>query len=120
MPEICRFYGIVIKMYLAAFFMVFPLSLVRWNNGVTTEIVRAGDPTPVGGTFTYFYCLPDTQDALNNNGDLVFAASYVTANGVGSGGIFVGDGLTTRAIAVLGDPTPIGGTFRTLVFPSRS
>jgi hypothetical protein len=94
----------------------FSTSFVRWNNGVTTAIVSAGDPTPLGGTFTAFWGLPVTQGALNNQRELVFTASFITAGGTTSVGIFAGDGVTTRDIVAFGDATPIGGTFSELTF----
>lgn len=60
--------------------------------------VAAGDPTPIGGAFTYF-----TRALALSKTDVAFTGT--------THGIFVHDGAGTTTIAVSGDPSPVGGTY---------
>src|SRR2546427_417934 len=67
-------------------------------------VLGTGEPAPGGGTFTEL-----SDPALNDNGDLAFAAS-TTAPGARYA-VFLRSGGRIGAVAVAGRPAPTGGTF---------
>jgi len=73
-------------------------------------VVGAGDPTSVGGRFTEFMNL-----AINSQGEMAFEGRV--HGGSSTSGIFVGSKSGVRKVAVVGDPSPVGGTFNHLALP---
>ena len=67
-------------------------------------VLGTGEPAPGGGTFTEL-----SDPALNDNGDLAFAAS-TTAPGARYA-VFLRSGGRIGAVAVAGRPAPTGGAF---------
>jgi hypothetical protein len=83
------------------------------SKGQRTVIVREGDPTPIGGTFTTVGSVPPL---LNDRGQVLFvagASGKPTTGGLFpvSGGIFLYDNGQIRKIVTYGEPSPIGGVF---------
>lgn len=77
-------------------------ALVRATDGGLTTIVRSGDPAPSGGSFS----------SLRPVG--VSATGRVGFRGAVSGGrdgLFAGTGSVVAPVVVVGEPSPIGGTF---------
>ncbi|HMO83919.1 MAG TPA: hypothetical protein PKC18_03260, partial [Lacipirellulaceae bacterium] len=71
------------------------------HDGTTSSAVALqGEPAPAGGTYATF----PTHSHLNANGTVVYAATV--AGGPSSFGIFVNDGTTAEAVALLGTPAP--------------
>jgi hypothetical protein len=54
--------------------------------------------------------------ALNNHGDVAFSASL---SGTPDSGVFLNTGAQTKTIVLAGEPTPIGGAFRSLLDPAN-
>ncbi len=70
-----------------------------------------GDPSPVGGTFSGFFAGTVFTPAINDLGDVLF---FCDVNGGSSSrGLFLFQATTQQIvkIAVVGDPSPLGGTF---------
>ncbi|MGA2263850.1 MAG: choice-of-anchor tandem repeat NxxGxxAF-containing protein, partial [Acidobacteriota bacterium] len=69
------------------------------------KIARAGDSGPGGSTFSAF-----AYPGFNNLGEVAFMA---TLNGGPGGGVFIGSagGGVPVALALNGDPAPVGGNF---------
>lgn len=74
-----------------------------------SDVVRAvlltGQPAPNGGTFTEF-----SNPALNDRGDLVFAA--LTTSTTAHSSIYLRTGGRTSALVSTGQPAPTGGIFQ--------
>ncbi len=87
-----------------------PRVLLLASGGVLEKVVGAGDPTSVGGRFTEFMNL-----AINSQGEMAFEGRV--HGGSAPSGIFVGSKSGVRKVAVVGDPSPVGGTFNTLALP---
>jgi len=120
------FYAYVnLLQFISGIFLVQP-------DGSITEVARAGDPAPEGGTFEFPTPLgvrgagtalfanggasydSFSRPSLNENGDLAFS-SHVTV--FGRGGIFLySDGQITRRIREQ-DPAPGGGVFNVVSSP---
>ena len=90
----------------------------------------SGDPTPIGGTFSGMFGGTAFAPASNGNGDVLFFSEV--DGGSSSRGLFVWNAasLATTKVAVIGDPSPVGGTLteigpgsmndaRTVVFVAR-
>ena len=72
---------------------------------------HSGDPSPIGGTFSGFFGGTAFAPDINNLGDVLFLCDV---NGGSSyRGLFLYKAATQSIIkiAVVGDPSPIGGTF---------
>src|SRR5437870_3032589 len=84
-----------------------PDGLFFWDGAAIATLAVAGDASPIGGQFVAF-----GAGSMNDVGDWVFRA---TVSGPRSG-VFRADTSTARAtlhaVALEGDHTPIGGTFR--------
>ena len=87
-----------------------PRALFLTSAGVHEKVVGAGDPTSVGGRFTEFMNL-----AINSQGEMAFEGRV--HGGSAPSGIFVGSKSGVRKVAVVGDPSPVGGTFNHLALP---
>ncbi len=87
-----------------------PRALFLTSAGVHEKVVGAGDPTSVGGRFTEFMNL-----AINSQGEMAFEGRV--HGGSATSGIFVGSKSGVRKVAVVGDPSPVGGTFNHLALP---
>ncbi len=74
------------------------------------KVMGAGDPTPIGGHFTEFINL-----SLNNRGEMAFEGGIY--QGRAPSGIFVRTKSGVRRIVAVGDPSPVGGTFKDLALP---
>ena len=70
-----------------------------------------GDPTPIGGTFSGFFTGTVFTPAVNAAGDVLFFAEVV--GGSSTRGLFLYQGASGAIVkvAVVGDPSPLGGTF---------
>lgn len=70
-----------------------------------------GDPAPGGGTFAGFFGGSSFAPPINDAGDVLFLADVV--NGPSTRGLFLYLAATSTivAIASVGDPSPLGGTF---------
>jgi len=70
-----------------------------------------GDPTPVGGTFSGFFTGTVFAPAVNAAGDVLFFAEVV--GGSSTRGLFLyrAGTATIVKVAVVGDASPLGGTF---------
>lgn len=86
------------------------IRIVRGDENNSTPCIDfkdcQGDPTPIGGRFD------DVSLPLLNNVDEV-AFHATVRDGRARSGIFLASGGSIRVIAAQGDPTPIGGHFRT-------
>ncbi|HKV45903.1 MAG TPA: choice-of-anchor tandem repeat NxxGxxAF-containing protein [bacterium] len=71
---------------------------------VARAVFLTGQAAPNGGTFTEF-----SDPALNDRGDLVFAA--LTTSAAAHDSIYLRAGGHTTALASTGQPAPTGGTF---------
>lgn len=78
--------------------------------GVVEQVVGAGDPTAIGGRFGEFINL-----SLNNRGEMAFEGRV--HGGSAPSGIFVGSKSGVRKTVAVGDPSPVGGTFKDLALP---
>ena len=87
-----------------------PRVLLLASGGVLEKVVGAGDPTSVGGRFTEFMNL-----AINSQGEMAFEGRV--HGGSSTSGIFVGSKSGVRKVAVVGDPSPVGGIFNHLALP---
>jgi hypothetical protein len=76
---------------------------VSGTDGTLQEIARNGAVSPAGGTFTSFRLL-----GLASNGRV---ALHGTAS-KGPDGLFYWDGTTLQKLVVVGDGSPVGGSFR--------
>ena len=78
-------------------------AILRGDGATLTPVFVANETAPGGATFQ------DFSDPLINKHGQVAAVALLT-NGA-SGGLFVGDGRDSIAIAVDGEPAPKGGTY---------
>jgi len=85
------------------------VGLFRGDGVTMTEIVRKGDTVP-GGDGRFLEIAPNV--ALNDAGQVLFAAALSGASGGTDAGIFIGDGGELISIARFGGAAPGGeGTF---------
>ncbi len=87
-----------------------PRALFVTSAGVVKKVVGAGDPTSVGGRFGEFINL-----SLNNRGEMAFEGRV--HGGRSPSGIFVSTKSGVRKVVAVGDPSPVGGTFKDLALP---
>ncbi|MFQ5846287.1 MAG: choice-of-anchor tandem repeat NxxGxxAF-containing protein [Candidatus Methylomirabilales bacterium] len=87
-----------------------PRALFFASAGVLEKVVGAGDPTSVGGRFGEFVDL-----SMNNRGEMVFEGRV--HRGRAPSGIFVGPKSGVQTVVAVGDPSPLGGTFKDLALP---
>jgi pimeloyl-ACP methyl ester carboxylesterase len=78
------------------------------SGGAITTLVSAGDPTPIGGTFSGV----SLRD-VNASGAVLFEGPV--SGGTASRGLFIVSGGSVSTVAYLGQSTPLGGTFSNLV-----
>jgi hypothetical protein len=91
-----------------------PNGIFLFSNGQFTSIARSGDPAPGGGTFRLAFPDPRFGPAIDNNGDIAFAADLST----GGRGVFLFSGGNLTRIAGPGDPSPDGSTFSSADAPT--
>ena len=72
------------------------------TTGVNRWAVKAGDPTPIGGTYLDFFA-----PSLNNSGQIAFFADYQTTQTINSGW-FAGARRNFRKVIVFFDPVDGG------------
>ncbi|MFQ5881851.1 MAG: choice-of-anchor tandem repeat NxxGxxAF-containing protein [Candidatus Methylomirabilales bacterium] len=87
-----------------------PRALFLASAGGLVKVLGVGEPTPVGGRFAAFINL-----SLNNRGEMAFEGKI--HGGRSPSGIFVGSQSGVRKVVAVGDPSPVGGTFRDLALP---
>ncbi|MFQ5541552.1 MAG: choice-of-anchor tandem repeat NxxGxxAF-containing protein [Candidatus Binatia bacterium] len=87
-----------------------PRALLLASAGTLQSVLEVGDPTPVGGRFAQF-----TSPSLNSTGQMAFEGTI--HGGEVSSGIFVVSKSGVRKVVVVGDPSPLGGTFHDLALP---
>ena len=78
------------------------------NGGVLTPVVLEGDAAPGGGAYTRF----EEDVVVNQLGTVAFrgrSSLFATQDA-----LFVDDGVAPRRVALVGDATPCGSTFRAL------
>jgi hypothetical protein len=83
-----------------------PALVLRGSGGPLTEIARAGQTAPGGGTFAYLPIDP----RINDGGQVAFAVSFNPLTGE-TGGVYRGSGGAITEIARLGRPAPSGGNY---------
>ncbi|MCW5892579.1 MAG: hypothetical protein KIT14_18855 [bacterium] len=76
--------------------------IVRVTEQSLSAIVRTGDPAPSGGSFASLRTV-----GVSATGRVGFRASV----SAGRDGLFVGSGGIVTPVVVVGEPSPIGGTF---------
>jgi hypothetical protein len=88
------------------------LGIFLGDGAQTTAIALTGHAAPAGGTYNGDYFAPGPF--VNDRGQVAFLAGL--RDGTSTTGLFRGDGITTRAIALLGAPAPgTTGTFASFV-----
>jgi hypothetical protein len=80
-------------------------AIFRGEGGDLTPVFAANQAAVGGGTFADF-----SDPIINRHGQV--AAFAAVNNGPSSGGLFLGDGTDTVAIALQGQPAPTGGNYR--------
>lgn len=89
-----------------------PEAIAQASNPTLRKVVAVGDPTPIGGTFTFVGGLSPVLLELNDKNEVLFWAGV--RDGSHIAGIFLfSDGKIQKVVAH-GEPTPIGGTFNLL------
>ncbi|MFQ5839768.1 MAG: choice-of-anchor tandem repeat NxxGxxAF-containing protein [Candidatus Methylomirabilales bacterium] len=90
-----------------------PQAILLASEGTLRPLLMAGEATPVGGTFH------ELQDiSMNRDGAVAFEARVY--GGRSPSGIFAAVGDQTRVVAAVGDPTPVGGTFKDVALPTMN
>jgi len=100
--------------------------VMRWEDGVLTKYVAAGDPAPGGGTFTLigteFWGFPDGTSIAGgpvpgiNDAGIVAFRGYVSG-GISAGGLFLSIGGVHAWAVKAGDEAPDGGTYLDFAAP---
>lgn len=80
------------------------------SDGAVDKVVGSGDPTAIGGYFAEFINV-----SLNNRGEMAFEGTV--NGGRAPSGIFVSSKSGMRKVVAVGDPSPVGGTFKDLALP---
>ena len=87
-----------------------PRALLLASSGVLKKVLGVGDPTPLGGRFAQF-----TNPSLNSTGKMAFEGTVY--GGRAPSGIFVVSRSGVQKVVAVGDPSPLGGTFKDLALP---
>jgi hypothetical protein len=87
-----------------------PKGIFLASKGSVEKVVGAGDPAEVGGRFNEFINV-----SINARGEVAFEGRVT--GGHSSSGIFVASRSGLRKVAAVGDPTPVGGTFKDMALP---
>lgn len=100
--------------------------ILRWEDGVLTKYVAAGDPAPGGGTFTLLgsesWGFPDGTSIAGgpvpgiNEAGMVAFRGYV-ADGISAGGLFLSIGGVHAWMVKAGDESPDGGIYLDFAAP---
>ena len=86
-----------------------------YSGGSISKVVVAGDPSPIGGTFSPFdrgETQPFPLPHINGNGAVAFKA-FVT-NGSASNGVFLASSKASIKVVAVGDQLPTGETIRVI------
>lgn len=84
--------------------------LYLWNDGALSKIAVDGDATPVGGTFPSLFLDPQFGAIALSGARAAFVADVT--GGSADGGLFLFNRGQLSPIVLVGDATPLGGTFR--------
>ncbi|MFQ5903812.1 MAG: choice-of-anchor tandem repeat NxxGxxAF-containing protein [Candidatus Binatia bacterium] len=87
-----------------------PRALMLASSGALQNVLAVGDPTPLGGRFAQI-----TSPSINSRGEIAFEGTVF--GGRSPSGIFVVSKSEVRKVVVVGDPSPLGGSFKDLALP---